>query len=112
MTPLKSTSTNKRKNKTEVSDESSSEDDRQDEDYDGQKYVSRKLKQENSSKRQNIVKDEIDCGSQLLQALHIPLDTSKSPEELDFLVRLNYFIAERASSYPKLAELRDGKKKF
>lgn len=109
LTPLKSTSTNKRKRKTEVSEESSSDDDQQDKDYDD-KYINRRLKQEGGSKRHNPVKEECNYGSQLIQALQMPLDTSKSPEELDFLIRLNTFMAERASTYPKLVwELREGK---
>jgi hypothetical protein len=113
LTPLKSILANKRKRKTDVSEESSSDDeDQQDEDYDEPgKRFNRKLKQESGAKRQNYVKEESDYGSQLLQALQMPLDTSKSPEELDFLIRLNTFMAERASTYPKLVwELRDGKK--
>lgn len=112
LTPLKSTLTNKRKRKTDASDESSSDDDQQDdEDYED-KYVNKKIKQETGFKRQNSSKEENDQ-VQLLQALKMPFDASKSPEELDFLIRLNTFMAERSSTYTKFAwELRDGKKVF
>lgn len=118
LTPLKS-STNKRKRKADVSeDESSSDDDnQQDEDYDD-KYVNRKLKQESGSKRQNSSKEDItqDEGSDHkansshhLPAIQIPLDSTKSSEEVDFLIRLNTFMAERAYADPKLIYgLRDG----
>lgn len=109
LTPLKPTSGNKRKRKADASDESPSDDDqRDDEDYDD-KYVNRKVKQETELKRQNSSKEENDQGMQMLQALKMPFDTSKSPEELDFLIRLNTFIAERSSTFTKFAwELRDG----
>lgn len=109
LTPLKSSSGNKRKRRADASDDSSTDDDhRDDEDYDD-KYINRKLKQEGGLKRQNS-KDEIDQGIQLLQALKMPFDASKSPEEIDFLIRLNTFMAERSSTYTKFSlELRDGK---
>lgn len=118
LTPLKS-STNKRKRKAEMSDDESSSDDdnQQDEDYDD-KYVNRKLKQESGSKRQHSSKEDItqDEGSDHkpnsshhFPAIQIPLDSSKSSEELDFLIRLNTFMAERAYADPKLIwGLRDG----
>lgn len=116
LTPLKSI-TNKRKRKCDVSDDDSTSDDdnQQDEDYDD-KYVNRKIKQEGGSKRQQS-KDEAnhedvgECKSlpHMLPAIQIPLDSSKSSDELDFLIRLNTFMAERSLTYPKLVwGLRDG----
>lgn len=113
LTPLKSV-TNKRKRKCDVSDDDSTSDDdnQQDEDYDD-KYVNRKIKQEGGSKRQQS-KDEAnheDIGElpHMLPAIQIPLDSSKSSDELDFLIRLNTFMAERSLTYPKLVwGLRDG----
>jgi hypothetical protein len=111
LTPLKSISGNKRKRKTDASDDSSTDEDQQDdEDYDD-KYFIRKIKHESGLKRQNS-KEENDQEVQLLQALKLPFDTSKSPEELDFLIRLNTFMAERSSTFSKFAwELKDGKMK-
>jgi hypothetical protein len=104
LTPLKSTSGNKRKKRADASEESSSDnDERDDEDYDD-KYINRKMKQGIGLKRQSS-KEEVE----LLHALKMPIDSSKSPEELDFLIRLNTFMAERSSTYTKFAwELRDG----
>lgn len=112
LSPLKSASGNKRKRKADASDESSTDDDqRDDEDYE-EKYVNRKIKIESGLKRQNSTKEEIDQGVQMLHLLKMPFDTSKSSEELDFLVRLNTFMAERSSTYSKFAwELRDGELK-
>lgn len=116
LTPIKSL-TNKRKRKTDVSDddaESSSDDDQEDEDYDD-KYVNRKMKQEGGNKRQNSNSEEgnersLQTISQLLPAIQMRLDSSKTPEEVDFLIRLNSFMAERAYAYPKIIwGLRDGK---
>lgn len=123
LTPLKS-STNKRKRKASISEEdelesSSSEDNQHDEDYDD-KYVNRKLKQESGSKRTHSSKEDfmhedgIDNKSNLslshlMPTIQIPLDASKSSEEVDFLIRLNTFMAERAYAYPKLVwGLQDG----
>lgn len=116
LTPLKSV-TNKRKRKCDVTDDDSSSDDdnQQDEDYDD-KYANRKIKQEGDFKRQQTKDgahnhDGGDCRpSQLMQsAIQIPLDSSKSSEELEFLIRLNTFMSERSLSYPKLVwGLRDG----
>lgn len=115
LTPIKS-AINKRKRKADVSeDESSSDDDQQDEDY-HEKYVNRKAKQESGAKRQHSRDDEDGndnkpnlASMHHLPAIQIPLDSSKSPDELDFLIRLNTFMAERAQSYPKLIwGLRDG----
>lgn len=111
LTPLKS-STNKRKRKADVSDDdeqSSSDDDQEDEDY-GEKQ-SRKSKQ--PLKRQSSSKDEDEdvklSPHQLASLMQIPSDSSKTPEEVDFLIRLNTFMAERAYAYPKLVwGLRDG----
>lgn len=96
---------------------SSSDDNQQDEDYDD-KYVNRKLKQESGSKRPHSSKEDfmhedgIDHKSNLshlLPAIQIPLDSSKSSDELDFLIRLNRFMADRAYAYPKLIwGLQDG----
>lgn len=118
LTPLKSVM-NKRKRRADMSeDESSSDDDKQqDEDYDD-KYVNRKLKQDGGAKRQlsrdesheetNESKLNLSSVSHLLPAIQIPLDSSKSSEEFEFLVRLNRFMAERSMSFPKLWGLRDG----
>lgn len=111
LTPIKS-SINKRKRKAgESEDDSSSDDDnQQDEDYDD-KYVNRKLKQESGTKRQSS-KEEDDPNKpnyQLMPSLQIAADSTKSPDELDFLIRLNTFMADRAYAYPKLIwGLRDG----
>lgn len=108
LTPIKP-STNKRKLKTEVSDDDGemSSDDDKDEDYDD-KYVNRKMKQEGGSKRQNSNSED---GIQLLPAIQMRLDSTKSPDEADFLIRLNSFMAERAYAYPKIIwGLRDGKR--
>lgn len=96
-------------------EESSSDDDQEDEDYDD-KYVNRKLKQETGGKRQGSSKEDDDDHktslqslSHLFPAIQIPLDSSKSPEELDFLIRLNTYVAERSSYDTKhLHALRDG----
>lgn len=119
LSPLKSAG-NKRKRRADESEddaESSTDDDNQrDEDYDD-KYVNRKLKQETGMKRKPSAKEDEDGRENksalsmlnLSPALQIPLDSSKSPDELDFLIRLNTFMAERAQSYPKLVwGLRDG----
>lgn len=114
LTPIKPT-TNKRKRKTDLSDdaESSSDDDQEDEDYDD-KYVNRKMKQEGGSKRQNSNSEDgnersLQTISQLLPAIQMRLDSTKSPDEVDFLIRLNSFMAERAYAYPKIIwGLRDG----
>lgn len=98
----------------------SSDDDQRDEDYDD-KYVNRKLK-ESGSKRHSSKEDSTSENGndgrynpnvQLLPAMRIPMDTSKSPEEMDFLLRFNTFMTERAYAYPKLVwNLRDGKLPF
>jgi hypothetical protein len=118
LTPLKS-ATNKSKRKAEDSedDDSSSDDDR-DEDYDA-KYIKTKLKKESETFRQHSRDDgnSYDEGSdgksgltQLVSTLQSPSEMTKNPEELDFLIRLNTFMAERSSAYPKLIwGLRDGK---
>lgn len=116
LTPIKST-TNKRKRKGDLSDddaESSPDDDQEDEDYDD-KYVNRKLKQDGGSKRQNSNSEDGNERSaqtitQLLPAIQMRLDSSKSSEEVDFLIRLNSFMAERAYAYPKIIlGLKEGK---
>lgn len=115
LTPMKAV-TNKRKRKADMSDDdSSSDDDQEDEDYDD-KYVNRKLKQENGSKRSHSSRDDnlhdegvdLKSISHMLPTIQIPYDSSKSQEELDFLIRLNTFMSE-SLSYPKTAwGLRDG----
>lgn len=97
----------------------STDDDQQDEDYD-EKYVSRKGKQDSGSKRYKSSSKEENYEddnrayssiSQHLPALQLPVDSNKSSEEIEFLLRLNAFMAERARSYPKLIwGLKDGKK--
>lgn len=109
LTPIKS-STNKRKRKAGDSDDESSSDDdnQQDEDYDD-KYVNRKMKQEGGTKRQSS-REEDDSNKpnyQFMPSLQIAAESTKSPDELDFLIRLNTFMIDRA--YPKLIwGLRDG----
>jgi hypothetical protein len=113
LTPIKSI-TNKRKRKADVSDDEdqdSSSDDDNDEDYE-EKYSNRKMKQESASKTKggNNVHEEMNLSmSHYLQAMQIPMDSTKTPEEIDFLIRLNHFMAERSQSHPKLVwGLRDG----
>jgi hypothetical protein len=115
LTPLKSAS-NKTKSRNDGSDdEESSTDNDQDEDY-NDKYIKSRLKKESeSSKSQtrhiNTSEDNYDdkSVSPNYSTLKIPLEGTKSSEEVDFLVRLNTFMAERSSAYPKLIwGLRDG----
>lgn len=115
LTPLKSAS-NKAKRKNEGSDEEdSSTDNDQDEDY-NDKYIKSRLKKESGSNRSQMrhISNSEDGNDDKLGSLHfsnlkIPLEGTKSSEEVDFLIRLNTFMAERSSAYPKLIwGLRDG----
>lgn len=116
LTPLKASTTNKRKRKSGAMDddaETSSDDD--DEDYED-KNSNKKVKQEKrnskSSKGDNGNEDynrPFTSISQHLPMLQLPFETYKNPEEIDFLIRLNTFMAERSQSYPKLIwGLKDG----
>lgn len=116
LTPIKSATNKKRRKAEDWEDDDSSTDDDQDEDYDD-KYIKSKLKKEVGGNRQlskdGTNQDDDSDGKMGLtpnySALHIPMETTKTPEELEFLIRLNTFMAERSSAYPKLIwGLRDG----